>query len=135
MGASYPGVDQCPQRTITSRVVHYSGVSHALGFFLNTLLENTMFCISVQDLEREKRLCLQKLGTPLDWLQTYIEVRHWRKDAKWAQYIYTYKREPECVTQLSSRYSPGCFPLPSLPVLPHHYRIRSTYTAHSVVTH
>ena len=64
--------------------------------FFNTLLENTMFCISVQDLEREKRLCLQKLGTPQDWLQTYI-VRHWRKDAKWAQYIYTYKGEPVCV--------------------------------------
>ena len=29
----------------------------------------------------------------------------------------------------------GLFTTPSLPVLPHHYRTRSTYTAHSVVAH
>ena len=54
----------------------------------------------------------------------------------------TYKRERVCVrhcaAQISPRFLPACFPLPtSRPVLPHHFRIRSTYTAHSVdvVTH
>ena len=40
--------------------------------------------------------------------------------------IYTYKRERVCVTQISSRFSAACFPLPaSLPVL--YYRITTVY--------
>ena len=55
----------------------------------------------------------------------------------WANdlHLYLLRRARVCVTQISSHFSAANFPLSSLPILPHHYRTRSTLTAHSVVTH